>query len=121
MSEYAEARRNAYGARTYAEREAKHAEIAAAKADILAARTELGRAYLEAHPSEIVVPFELSVARVELVDETRAARDEAKALNGGRTSKISNVALEFPVLGHEFAADGPSIAVGTQPPLLAPV
>lgn len=121
MSEYATARRSAYGGRTYAEREATHAEIAAAKRDVLDARTELGRAYLAANPTDIVVPFERAVGRAQLVAETQAARDEATALNAGRRAKLHNVALEFPVLGHEFAADGPVIALGTQPLLLAPV
>jgi hypothetical protein len=120
-TEYAAARRSAYGARSYAEREAAHDEIAAKKADVLAARAELGRAYLEANPSDIVVPYERACASVELIDETRAAREEAVALNAGRSTDVNNVALEFPVLGHEFAAAGPVIALGTEPLLLAPV
>jgi hypothetical protein len=67
------------------------------------------------------VPFERAVARVELVAETAAARAEAIRLNGGRETGVNNVALEFPVLGHKFAADGPVIALGTEPLLLAPV
>jgi hypothetical protein len=105
----------------YTERERTHDEIAAQKAESLAERVALGQAYLDAHPTDIVVPFDRAVTSVELIEETRAARYEAIALNGGRATDINNVALEFPVLGHEFAGDGPVIALGTQPPLLAPV
>ncbi|HVM55340.1 MAG TPA: hypothetical protein VM262_19300 [Acidimicrobiales bacterium] len=116
-----EARRSAFGRKSFAERQQTHDEIAAAKREAMAARVELGRTYLAQHGNGITVPHDRAVAVVELVEETRAARDEAVALLDGRTAGIDNGALQFPVLGHEFAADGPVIGLATQPLLLAPV
>lgn len=115
------ARRAAFGTKSFGERQQSHHEIAARKADALAARADLGRAYVERHGNGIVVPNDRGVGVVDLVDETAAAREEALALAAGRTARINNGALEFPVLGHEFAAGGPVIALATQPLLLAPV
>lgn len=116
-----EKRRAAFGRKTFAERQRTHDEIAAANCEALAARVELGRDYLAHHPDGIAVPHDRAVAVVELVEETRAAREEAMALSDGRSADIDNGALQFPVLGHEFLVDGAVIALATQPLLLAPV
>lgn len=121
MANTTQDRRAAFGSRTFAERQRTHDEIRASKAEVIAARAEIGESYLAANPSDIVVPFERGIEVVELVEETRAARAEAVALNCDRATDVNNVALEFPVLGHEFAADGPVVALGTQPLLLAPI
>jgi hypothetical protein len=111
----------AYASATFAERLLQHDDLAEKKAEILAERIDLGEAYVDAHPSSIVVPYERAITSVVAVDATRAAREEAVALNAGRAARFNNVALEFPVLGHEFAADGPALALGTDPLFLAPV
>src|SRR5688572_23392139 len=97
-------RRAAYQNVTMADRAAKHAEVAALKAEELAVRRALGRDYLASHTEHIVVPPERAVACVDLIEQTHAARQEALALTDGRVAKIDNGALEFPVLGHHFAA-----------------
>jgi hypothetical protein len=104
-----------------ADRTATHDRIAAERADAVAARQALGREYVAAHPPTITVAQDRAVALAALVDESRAARDEAMTLNAGRGASVDNVALEFPVLGHEFAADGPVVRFGTDPLVLAPV
>lgn len=114
-------RRAVYATISLADRAARHDEIAAQKADALAARGAFGDAYLERHPGGIVVPNERAVSYLALVEETRAAREEASALAEGRVAEVDNGALEFPVLGHEFAADGAAIALGTTPLILGPV
>jgi len=74
-------RSRAYRHATWPEREAMHAAIAQHKADAIAKRVELGRRYLETHSSDIDVPYERAVATVDLIDETRAVRDEAIAMD----------------------------------------
>jgi hypothetical protein len=114
-------RREAFGSRTFADRQRTHDQMRAQKADVIAQRVTLGQTYLADNRSDVRVHYERAVEVVELVEETQAARDEAGALNQQRETDVNNVALEFPVLGHEFAADGPVVALGTQPLLLAPV
>jgi hypothetical protein len=111
----------AYASATFSERLRWHDDFAEQKAEVLAERIDLGEEYVDAHTPEIVVPYERGVTSVEAVAHSRAARDEAVALNAGRATKLNNVALEFPVLGHQFAPDGPALALGTDPLLLAPV
>jgi hypothetical protein len=106
---------------TFADRQRRHDDLAEQKAEVLAERIDLGEEYLDAHPPDIVVPYDRAVTSVEVVAGTADARDEAVALNRGRKAKFDNVALEFPVLGHQFAADGPALALGTGPLLLAPI
>ena len=110
-----------YRSITLADRVRTHEELAAQKSGALDARRAIGRDHLDRHPGGLVVPPERAVARVELIDETSAAREESCALAAGRTAEIDNVALEFPVLGHEFDAAGAAIALGTSPLVLAPV
>jgi hypothetical protein len=56
-----------------------------------------------------------------LVGETRPARAESLALAEGRPAQADNRALEFPVLGKDFAATGPAMALATSPLVLAPL
>jgi hypothetical protein len=116
-----EARRAAYRDITIADRQARHDEIATTIADVLDARRAIGRRYLDAHPSGIDVTDDRAVAHLPLLEETEAARAEASRLNPGRTTGVDNGALQFPVLGKEFAPDGPVVALGTSPLVLAPV
>jgi hypothetical protein len=120
VTEY-EQRRAAFGSKTFAERQRTHDDIATAKRAATAARADLAGDYLERHPAGVEVPHERAVAVVELVEETRAAREEALALSAGRSTDLDNGALQFPVLGSEFAADGPVLALATEPLLFAPV
>jgi len=106
---------------TFGDRAAIHERLAGEKAEAIEARRDLGRAYLEQHGDGIVVPPERAVATASMVDESRAARDEAVQLAAGRKAKIDNGSLEYPVLGHEFAADGEIIRFGIDPRVLAPV
>jgi hypothetical protein len=106
---------------TIADRVATHDELAAARAEAIDARRELARSYLAANRPTITVEQDRAVALASLIDETRDARDEASALAAGRKASVDNRALEFPVLGHEFAADGPVVRFGTDPLVLAPV
>lgn len=106
---------------TLADRVATHEKVATSKAAAIEARCAIGDAYLEAHPRELVVPPERAVATVQLIEETRGARRESCSLAEGRTAEVDNVALEFPVLGAEFAADSDVIRLGTSPFVLAPV
>jgi len=115
------ARRSPYADWTIAKRAALHEEAAARKAAEIEARRALGDAYLQQHAVQIDVPSERAVATADLVEETRSAREEALALAEGRAAKIDNGALEFPVLAHQFAVDGPAIAFGTSPLVLAAV
>jgi hypothetical protein len=57
----------------------------------------------------------------ELIEQTRDAREESAELAKGRDATITNGALEFPVLAHEFDADGPSIRLGIEPLILTPI
>ena len=106
---------------SWPEREAMHNAIAEYKAGAIAKRIELGRRYLEAHPSGIEVPFEQAVAKVSLVEETRAARAEAIATCQGRTPQHDNGSLQYPALAHDFPADPEAIRLATSPLLLAPI
>jgi hypothetical protein len=104
-----------------ADRAATHARIATERGELVEARRAMAREYLAAHPPTIEIGQDRAVALAPLVDQSRAARAEAEALNEGRGATVDNVALEFPVLGHEFAADGAVIRFGTDPLVLAPV
>lgn len=106
---------------TIADRVATHAQLAHAQADAIAARRQLARTYLEANRPTIAIEQDRAVAVVQLIEESRAAREEAAALARDRKATVDNRALEFPVLGSEFAADGPVIRFGTDPLVLAPV
>jgi len=106
---------------TLADRAATHERIAAEKADAMERRRVLAREYLADHRADLTIPFERAVAVADLVDETAAAREESIALNQGRATEVNNGALEFPVLGHEFAADGPVLELATSPLIMAPV
>ncbi len=106
---------------SWSERVAMHEAIAAAKAEALDARRELGARYLARHPGGLVVPFDTAVAVADLEAETRAARAEAARLSHDRETELGNGALEFPVQGRDFAADGPTLALATSPLILAPV
>ena len=106
---------------TFADRSATHDRLAADNADVIAARRELADAFLAQHADGIVVPPERAVTTASLVDDTEALREEAIALAAGRTAEVDSGSLEYPVLGHEFAADGPIIRFGTDPLILAPV
>ena len=110
-----------YKTMTIADRVAAHERTAKEKGEAIEVRRALGREYLARHPGGIVVPPERAVAVADLVEETAGARAEAEALNHGRETEVNNGALEFPVLGHEFAADGDVIGLGTEPLVLAPV
>lgn len=114
-------RRAVYQNISLADRAARHDEIAARKATEIDARRAQGDAYLAEHPGGIVVAPERAVDVVSLIEETQAARDEASVLAEGRVAEVDNGALEFPVLAHEFAVNGPAIALGTMPLILAPV
>lgn len=114
-------RRAAFQNLTMADRQARHDKIAGQKAEALEARRVQGRAYTADHPPAIDVGLDVAIGWTELIEETRGARDEAAALAAGRSAEINNGALEFPVLGHEFAADGPCVRLGTEPLILAPV
>jgi hypothetical protein len=107
---------------TFGDRAAIHDRLATDKAEAIDARVALGRDYLEEHgDGVVVVPPERAVAMTSMVDESRAARDEAVQLATGREATIDNGSLEYPVLGHEFDADGAIIRFGTDPSVLAPV
>jgi hypothetical protein len=106
---------------SFAERVATHERLAAERADDIAARRAIGDAYLDAHPSDVVVPPARAVAVASMIEETAAARAEAVALCAGRAATIENGSLEYPVLGHELPAGGPAIALGSDPRVLAPV
>ena len=106
---------------TIADRVAAHERLAREQADVMIARRELARAYLDTHRPSIEIAQDRAVAVAPLIEESRAARDEAADLARGRTASVDNRALEFPVLGAEFAADGPVIRFGTDPLVLAPV
>jgi hypothetical protein len=112
---------SSYANATFAERLRWHDDLAEKKAEVLAERIDLGEEFVDAHPSHIEVPYERDVTSVVAVEETRGARDEAIALNNGRAAKLNNVALEFPVLGHHFAPDGPALALGSDPFFLTPI
>ncbi len=116
-----EERTGAFRRATWPERVAMHQAIAAAKAEALEARRALGARYLARHAGACVVAYERAVAVVDLEAETRAARAEAVRLAHDKRAEINNGALEFPVLGREFAADGPAIGLATSPLILAPV
>ena len=106
---------------TIADRAATHERLAQQQADAIAARRELARTYLEVHRPTIEITQDRAVAVASLIEESRAAREEAAALALGRTASVDNRALEFPVLGEAFAAGGPVIRFGTDPLVLAPV
>jgi hypothetical protein len=106
---------------SYADRIATHERLAAEKASLIEARREIGRAYVERHIGTIVIPPDHAVATASLVQESLPARDEAAALADGREGKHQNGSLEYPVLAHKLAADGPVIRFGTDPLVLAPV
>ena len=106
---------------TIADRVATHERLALQRAEHLDARRELARSYLESNRPTMTIEQNRAVALASLLEESRAAREEAAALALGRTASVDNRALEFPVLGDEFAADGPVIRFGTDPLVLAPV
>ena len=105
----------------FADRVAIHERLASEQADVMAERQELARTYLASNRPTIEIGQDRAVAVAPLIEESRAARDEAAGLALGRTASVDNRALEFPVLGEEFAADGPVIRFGTDPLVLAPV
>jgi hypothetical protein len=103
------------------QRVAMHERIAACKAQALDKRRELGCRYLDRHPGGYAVPYETAVGSLDLVAETAAARAESIALAAERASQYNNGSLEFPVLAQDFPVDGPSIALGMAPQILAPI
>jgi hypothetical protein len=108
---------------TWPEREALHDAIAAHKHDAIAKRVELGRRYLEANrgAGAVDVPYERAVATLNLVEQTRAVRDEAIATAKGRASQHDSGSLQYPALAHDFAADSAAVRFATSPLVLAPV
>ena len=108
---------------TRPEREAMHDAIAAYKAEAIAKRVELWRRYLEVHPGAgaIDVPYERAVATLDLVDATRAAREEAIATANGRASQHDSGSLHYPALAHDFAANSEAIRLATSPLVLVPI
>jgi hypothetical protein len=100
-----------------------HDTIAAYKADAIAKRVELGRRYLDAHPGSgwIDVPYERAAGTVSLIDETRAAREEAIATAAGRAAQHDSGSLQYPALAHDFAANSEAIRLATSPLFLAPI
>jgi hypothetical protein len=67
------------------------------------------------------VPADKAVARLDLPEETGAARDEAMALAEGREAQANNRSLEFTVLGRDFPADSPAAQLATSPLFLVPM
>jgi hypothetical protein len=68
-----------------------------------------------------VIPDDRAVAVDTWVERTAAAREETARLAGGRDASVDNGALEFPVLAHELAADGPAIELALSPAVIAPI
>ena len=93
------------------------------KRDAIAHRVELGQRYLDAHPGAgaIDVPYERAVATLGLVEETRAAREEAIATAKDRASQHDSGSLHYPALANDFAADSAAIRLATSPLVLAPI
>jgi hypothetical protein len=81
----------------------------------------LGRRYLEAHVSNIMVPFERGALGLYLPDETAAARDEAMRIGFHRASQHDSGSLAYPALAHDFPADGEAVKIGTSPLFIAPI
>jgi hypothetical protein len=114
-------RRAAFQGANWREREAIHRKVAAIKAEALDARRDLGRRYLKRHADGATVPADKAVARLDLPEETGAARDEAMALAEGREAQANNRSLEFTVLGRDFPADSPAAQLATSPLFLVPM
>jgi len=100
-----------------------HDEIAASKAEQMTARRFLGRDYLKSHPEQRheIVFSEGCLAVQDLNETTRQARVEALELGVDAAASVDNQSLEFPVLGHQFPADGAVLALATAPVLIAPL
>lgn len=117
MSRYA-----AFAGQTISDRQATHERLAATKREALDGRREIAASYVAANPSDVVIPRQRAVAVVpDLIDQTKAAREEALELAAGQKAEVDNGALEFPVLAHQFAATGPVLALGTEPLLMSPI
>jgi hypothetical protein len=118
-------RRAAFVAATWPERLSIHERVAAKKAAAMEARRDLARRYLERHAADVLplerVPWRTAKASLDLSAETRAAREEAVALAHGRAAHVNNVALEFPVLGEDFAADAAAVRLAMSPLVLVPL
>src|SRR5262249_42661093 len=110
-------RLGAYRNATWPEREAMHDAIAACKTDAIRKRVELGERYLAAHPGTgaLDVPFERAVATFDLVEATRAVREEAIATAKGKASQHDSGSLQYPALAHDFKADSEAIRFATSP------
>ncbi len=67
------------------------------------------------------MPYERAVATLGLVEETRAAREEAIAIAKDRASQHDSGSLHYPALAHDFAADSAAIRLATSPLVLAPI
>lgn len=120
--QFSAARREAFLAANWQERLAIHNRVAVHKSQALQARTLLGEEYLVEHgEGAISVPYNQAVLRLDLAQETLAARAEANALAEGRESQVDNRSLEFTVLGHDFAADSAAVSLATSPLLLVPL
>lgn len=100
-----------------------HDEVATGKAVAMEQRRRLGDAYLAAHAAQVrPIPFQQGCLRADdLVDATRDARAEALSLGLDAPATVDNQSLEFPALGHQFAADGPVLALATAPSMVAPL
>jgi hypothetical protein len=61
------------------------------------------------------------VATLGLIEQMRAARDEAIATAKGRASQHDSGSLQYPTLAHDFAADSAAIQFATSPLVLAPI
>lgn len=114
-------RRDAFLAANWPERVAIHQAVAERKSEALDVRRELGRHYLKTQPGGAIVPWETAMIRLNLPEQTQAAREEATRLAEGRASQADNRSLEFPVLGKDFAADSAAVRLATSPLILAPM
>jgi hypothetical protein len=114
-------RMGAFRKASWPARLAMHDAIAAAKSEAMEARKELGRRYLEKHPSDIVVPYERAGLALYLPEETRAAREEALRIGFDRAAQHDSGSLQYPALAHDFPADGEAVKIGTAPLFIAPI
>ena len=70
---------------TIADRVATHERLAQVQSDVLEARRALARTYLQAHRPAIEIAQDRAVAVAPLIEESRAAREEAAGLAIGRS------------------------------------
>jgi hypothetical protein len=106
---------------TWPERKAMHDAIAERKAETIAKRKELGRRLMEAHPTSTVVPYDAAAMRVSLVEETRAAREEALRVAASQPPQLDRGSLSYLALAHNFDADSETIRLASSPLFIAPI